>query len=120
MASVRQDRAHSGMVDRSWAKTVATRPAARRVTFILAVRLIVFRNSVSGGDVKETNDQCVLELAGLDIVEREQREKHGRPDQEYPRDLYSSMSRTDKLPRLGPAIVFRSSIGTPLGRTVQV
>lgn len=36
MASVRQDRAHSGMVDRSWAKTVATRPAARRVTFIVA------------------------------------------------------------------------------------
>lgn len=37
MASVRQVRAHSGMLDRSWAKTVATRPAARRVTFILAV-----------------------------------------------------------------------------------
>lgn len=36
MASVRQDRAHSGMDDRSWAKTVATRPAARRVTFMLA------------------------------------------------------------------------------------
>lgn len=78
------------------------------------MKRVVFRNSVGDGDVKETSDQSGLEWASLIIMmEREQRDRYGRPDREYLATYIAAPESNHQAPGLGPAIVFRSSIGAP-------
>lgn len=77
----------------------------------------IFRNSVSDGDVKEQQLTNVdLNGRALLLWKREQRDRYGRPDREYLATYIAPPESNHQAPSpgLGPAIVFRSSIGAPL------